>query len=62
MEKKTLKRKEANRAEVHRFVLHIPLALWARMVKVLMWGETTKFILDAITEKLDRMDQEQKDK
>lgn len=45
------------RADRHSFPLHIPLTLWERMIKsgAVSWGTTTNFILEAITEKLDRM-------
>lgn len=41
----------------HRLVLHIPLPLWSRMIREggLVWGAVTPFILEAITEKLNRM-------
>ena len=46
----------------HNLLLHIPMSLWSRMIKEggLTWGTVTKFILEAITEKLDRMKKEAK--
>lgn len=44
------------------FLLSIPLKLWERMLKEggVSWGTTTSFILEAITEKLDRMKENKK--
>lgn len=53
MDKKTLK---ITKTESHRKHLKIPIPLYARLVDHVGhgWGETTRFILEAIKEKLDR--------
>lgn len=42
--------------ENHRFLLRVPFKLWARMINEakLNSGEVTKFIIEAVKEKLDR--------
>lgn len=54
---KTTRLPRAVEAAKHRFMLQIPMPLWARMIKEggITWGETTRFVLDAIEEKLSRM-------
>lgn len=49
--------KEKNQIEKHRHLLQIPMPVWERMLNEggLTWGKVTPFILEAITEKLDRM-------
>ena len=40
---------------VHGFMLYIPIPLWTRMIRAgIKWGMATQFIIQAITEKLDR--------
>jgi hypothetical protein len=49
---KQLPRKREN---THGFLIHFPKELWNRMIEHgLAWGTVTKFIVDAVTEKLDR--------
>ena len=45
--------------QTHLFPVHFPLPLWIRLVKHLkVWGRVTKFVVDAVTEKLDREEKE----
>lgn len=43
------------REETHRYLLHFPKVLWNRMISHgLTWGTIRKFVIEAVTEKLDR--------
>jgi hypothetical protein len=55
MEKNKLPRNTKPK-DKRQFHLEIPDDVWQRMVEEagVTWGRTTKFILEAITEKLDR--------
>lgn len=57
MAAKKIKLPREDEVPTHRFVLHIPLPIYNRMIGEggLTWGKVTKFILAAIVEKLDRM-------
>ena len=41
--------------ETHRYLMLFPKTLWKRMIDFgLTWGSVRKFLIEAVTEKLDR--------